>query len=177
MSTIVLVGLMGCGKSTVGRIVADRLGRELVDSDSTIQARTGKTVRELWETGGEAAYRRFESQVVLDAVAATEPVVVAAPGGVVLDPAVREALAPTYVIWLRADSATVAARVKIADHRPLLGDDPERVLSEMAARRAALYQGIADVVLDVGEVDAESLADAALELYAAASAASVTDID
>src|SRR3954470_6276259 len=102
MTPLVLVGLMGTGKTTVGRILADRLGWALVDSDQAIEAKTGQTVRELWESGGEAAYRALESEVGLHALHGGSGVVVAAPGGVVLDPRVAEALARADVVWLRA---------------------------------------------------------------------------
>jgi shikimate kinase len=166
VTTIVLVGLMGAGKSTVGRLVAERLGRRLVDSDQAIEARTGSSVRELWEEGGEAAYRRLESQVVLDALGESPPVVIAAPGGVVLDPEVREALDGAHVVWLRGDPATLASRVRSGDHRPLLGDDPLTVLRAMAEERDDLYREVADTVLDVDDADPRHLADRVLASYA-----------
>lgn len=165
MTAIVLVGLMAAGKSTVGRIVAERLGRRLVDSDLAIEELTGSSVRELWEEGGEASYRRLESHVVLDALAGTAPVVVAAPGGVVLDPEVRAALANAYVVWLRGDPGTLASRVCPDDHRPLLSSDPKAVLTAMAADRADLYRQVADAVIDIDGVDTECLADRVIDLY------------
>jgi shikimate kinase len=177
MTTIVLVGLMGAGKSTVGRIVAERLGRRFVDSDLAIEERTGSSVRELWEAGGEASYRRLESDVVLDALARTSPVVVAAPGGVVLDPEVRVALGGAYVVWLRGDPGTLASRVRPRDHRPLLGSDPKAVLTAMAADRAELYRQVADAVIDIDGVDADSLADRVIDLHRQASVAAMADAD
>ncbi|MHB1138964.1 MAG: shikimate kinase [Microthrixaceae bacterium] len=144
---LVLVGLMGAGKSTVGRLVADALGRELVDVDVAIEARTGRTVRELWEDGGEAAYRGLERATVLDSLTRAD-VVVAAPGGVVLDPEVRAALEPARVVWLRADPEVLGARVRAGDHRPLLGPDPAADLADMSQARAGLYASVADLVVD-----------------------------
>ena len=157
MTALVLVGLMGAGKSTVGQAVAARTGRRMVDSDTTVEAATGKTVRELWEAGGEESYRAFESQVVLAALNAPDDVVVAAPGGAVLDPAVREALGDAFVVWLRADPTVLAGRVKPGDHRPLLGDRPVQVLTQMAADRAALYGEVADVVIDIADRDVDAV--------------------
>src|SRR5687767_189382 len=80
---VVLVGLMGAGKSTVGRALAEHLQRPFVDVDHEIEAATGQTVRQLWTSGGEAAFRDLERDTVLATLARTTPVVLAAPGGVV----------------------------------------------------------------------------------------------
>lgn len=157
-AAVVLVGLMGAGKSTVGALVATETDRRLVDSDAAIEARTGRTVRELWEDGGEAAYRALESAVVIDAVASGERVVVAAPGGAVLDPAVRTALEAAYVVWLRVDPATLASRVQPDDHRPLLGDRPLEVLQEMESTRSDLYEAVSDLVVDAAGRPPEEIA-------------------
>ena len=82
----------------------------------------------------------------------------AAPGGTVLDPAVRAALDAAFVVWLRADPATLATRVEHDDHRPLLGDRPFEVLTSMAAERAELYGSVADLVVDTDGRDADAVA-------------------
>lgn len=161
---VVLVGLMGSGKSTVGRLVAERTGRRLVDVDVAITARTGQSVRELWEAGGEAAYRHLESAEVLAALGDDVADVIAAPGGVVLDPEVRAALRTAFVVWLRADPAVLADRVSRGDHRPLLGDRPHEVLAGMARDRAALYGEVADAVVDVDTVGPEDAAGTIVDL-------------
>ncbi len=162
MTQLVLVGLMGAGKSAVGALVAACTGRTFVDVDVVIEGRTGKTVRVLWEEGGEAAYRHVESQVVLETLAGQTEVVLAAPGGVVLDPAVRTALAGAFVVWLRAHPATLAARVRGDDHRPLLGEHPREVLAALAEERGALYAEVADVVVDTDDRDAVTVAELVL---------------
>ena len=86
MTAIVLVGLMGAGKSSVGSVVAARTGMTFVDVDVAMAEQTGKTVRELWEQGDEPAYRHLESKVALDTLAENQDVVLAAPGGVVPRP-------------------------------------------------------------------------------------------
>jgi shikimate kinase len=164
MKQVVLVGLMGAGKSTTGRLVAERTGRTLVDTDVAITMRTGLTVRELWERDGEAGYRRMESDLVLDALDSDEGLVVAAPGGVVLDPRVRERLTPHLVVWLRADPATLAERVRPGDHRPLLGDDPRAVLSAMGTEREDLYLEVSDAVIDVGATAPDDVATQVIAL-------------
>lgn len=156
MTAIVLVGLMGSGKTTVGRLVAVATGRELVDVDVAIAARTGKTVRQLWEEGGEVAYRSLERDEVLATLG--RDVVLAAPGGVILDPTVRDALGDAFVAWLRARPATLAARVRPGDHRPLLGENPEDDFASMDAERAELYAAVADITLDADGNNPDALA-------------------
>lgn len=162
MTQLVLVGLMGAGKSAVGSLVAASTGRPFVDVDVVIERRTGKTVRALWEEGGEAAYRHIESQVVLETLAGHKEIVLAAPGGVVLDPAVRGGVAGAFVVWLRADPATLAARIRGDDRRPLLGEHPREVLAALAEERGALYADVADAVVETDDRDAETVAELVL---------------
>jgi shikimate kinase len=108
----VLIGMMGSGKTTVGRVLAERLGRGFVDSDEVIQSRTGRTVREIFESDGEAAFRVLETDALLDALEWREPLVVAAAGGVVLAEENRQALrqGAARIVWLTAPVAVLAAR-------------------------------------------------------------------
>jgi shikimate kinase len=159
---VVMVGLMGAGKSSIGARVAAATGRAFVDVDRAIEISTGKTVRELWEEGGEPAYRHLESQVVLDTLVKDDDVVLAAPGGAILDPAVRAALGRAFVVWLQAEPATLATRVEHDDHRPLLGDAPLDVLTSMAIDRAGLYGSVADLVVDTDRLDADAAAGVVL---------------
>jgi shikimate kinase len=166
MKTVVLVGLMGSGKSTVGALVAQRTGRALVDVDAVITARMSKTVRELWEEGGEAAYRYLESDVVLEVLRDPAPTVLAAPGGAVLDPAVRAALVDSFVVWLRTSPSTLAGRVRSGDHRPLLEDSPAEAFAAMAEMRSGLYRQVADAIIDTDGRAPESIADEVVGLIA-----------
>jgi shikimate kinase len=165
---LVLVGLMATGKTSVGRPLAAELGRELTDSDTWIEARTGHTVRELWEADGESAYRPLELQHLLEAIDATEPLVIAAAAGTILEADVRARLAgPTcFTAWLRADPAWLARKAGDKDHRPLLGDDPAGVLTTMHEERKGHYAAVADVVIDVDDL-AERAAEAAARILAA----------
>lgn len=149
---VVLVGLMGVGKSTVGRILAERLDRRLVDSDTVIEERTGRTVREIFSTDGEPAFRALERDVLLEALAAEEPLVIAAAGGVVLDADNRRALldADARVIWLVVSHQTLLAReTENGGHRPLLDDDPAGTLARMEREREPLYREVADALVSV----------------------------
>jgi 5-deoxy-5-amino-3-dehydroquinate synthase len=146
---VVLVGLMGTGKSTVGALVAERLGRLLLDSDSMVEARTGRTVREIWLSDGEAAYRALETDALREALAAPAPVVIAAAGGVVLSDANRMMLrtSNSEVVWLQASPDELVDRVAAQGHRPLLDDDPLGTLRSMESVRSSLYGAVATCTL------------------------------
>jgi shikimate kinase len=172
---LVLVGMMATGKTTIGRRLAAALGRRLFDSDEMIQRRTGKTVAELWENGGEPAFRTLETEVLAEALRSDPPAVVAAAGGVVLAAANREELQRVserggVVVWLRADPAVLAGRVQPGDHRPLLASHPAETLRRLAAERATLYAEVADRQLDVGKLSVVEAATAILAEVAALSA-------
>jgi shikimate kinase len=164
MRHVVLVGMMAAGKTTVGRIVADRLGWPLVDSDEVIERATGRTVREIFRSDGEDAFRVLETAALREALAAAVPTVIAAAGGVVLRAENREALtdADVLVVWLRADPAVLADRVGSGDHRPLLDDDPAGTLQRMDAEREPLYRAVADHVVNVDDRTADDVADEVL---------------
>jgi len=161
---LVLVGMMGVGKTTVGRIVGERLGRRVVDSDQVIEARTGRTVREIFASDGEAAFRALETEALIEALTEQEPLVIAAAGGVVLSEQNRSALrdSPSKVVWLCADPATLADRVRSGGHRPLLDDDPEGVLQKMFAERTPLYRQVADAIVLVDGRSVTDVVDAVL---------------
>jgi len=157
---IVLVGMMGAGKTTVGQALARRRGWDFVDSDAQIEACTGRTVAEIWATDGEPAFRRIESDVLRAALTHERPAVVAAAGGVVLDAANRAALARSGpVVWLRARSETLAERVGSGTHRPLLDDDPAGVLARLVVDRADLYAEVADQIVDIDDLDPDEIVD------------------
>jgi shikimate kinase len=160
---LVLVGLMATGKSTVGREVARRLGRPFLDSDEQIEAMTGRTVRDIWNTDGEPAYRRLESGVLAAALLSERPSVVAAAGGVVLDARNRDRLRDAAtVVWLDAAPNVLAERAVTGDHRPLLDDDPEAAMRSMATERRRLYEEVADVRIDVTSVAPDAVVDRVL---------------
>ncbi len=155
--------MMGSGKTSVGRRVAEALDRPLVDTDTLVEERTGRTVREIFEAEGEAAFRAIEADAVADAVAWPVPAVIAAAGGVVLYPASRDHLHEAgTVIWLSASPETLAGRVRHGDHRPLLGDDPEPVLRRLLDERRGLYEALADEVIVVDDLTTEQVAECVL---------------
>lgn len=161
---LVLVGLMGVGKTTVGRRLADRLGRPFHDSDQMIEARTGRTVREIFADDGEEAFRDLEAQVLLEGLADPTPSVIAGAGGIVLRPENRAALAAHggRVVWLRAEPSTLVDRVTGGGHRPLLDDDPAGTLARMQEAREGLYREVADVIITVDNRSIEDVVEAVL---------------
>ncbi len=149
---LVLVGLMGAGKTTVGKRIAKLLCRPFVDADEALERRTGRSVRDLFTEDGEAGFRRVESQVLLGALGADAPIVFAAGGGVVTVPAnrARLAAADVLVVWLHAEPRFLASRTRTRAHRPLLdGDDPAGTLEGLFVERAPWYAEVADLTVDV----------------------------
>ncbi|MGK0275899.1 MAG: shikimate kinase [Ilumatobacter sp.] len=161
---IVLVGMMGAGKSSVGRVLARKLHRPLLDSDELIEERAGRTVREIWSSDGEEAFRAIETETLLAMLADSEPAVIAAAGGVVLAEANRSALADSdaHVVWLLANVDLLVTRVKNGVHRPLLDDDPEGMLRQMYTDRESLYTEVADAVVSVDHRSINEVAQAVL---------------
>ncbi|WP_432763535.1 shikimate kinase [Brevundimonas aurifodinae] len=149
--TIALVGLMGVGKSTVGRRLAQRLDLPFIDGDEAIESAARMTVSDIFSQLGEAEFRAGEARVMrrlLDG----PPIVLATGGGAVLNPGTRALMRErATTVWLRADLAIVASRVQRRDTRPLLrGKDPLQALSAMAEVRYPIYAETADLTVDVG---------------------------
>jgi shikimate kinase len=161
---VVLVGMMGVGKTTVARVLGDRLGRGVLDSDAMIEQRTGRTVREIFATDGEPAFRALETEALVEALASPVPTIIAAAGGVVLSRANRAVLKESgaKVVWLCADPATLVERVKLAGHRPLLDDDPAGTLQRMFREREGLYREVADAIVLVDHRSAGEVVEAVL---------------
>ena len=161
---LVLVGMMGSGKTTVGRAIATRLGRPLLDSDAMIEAREGRTVRDIFRSDGEDAFRLVETAVLAEALAWPEMAVIAAAGGVVLRPENRRLLhdSRARVVWLRADPGLLADRVKGGSHRPLIDDDPEATLRQMYDDRAEMYREVADAIVTVDNRSVNEVVEAVL---------------
>jgi shikimate kinase len=166
---ILLVGMMGAGKTTTGRLLAERLGWGYRDSDADVESTTGLTVPELFARDGEAAFRGVEAGVLTAACADPTPSVVSVAGGAVLSAENRRLIAASgIVVWLRARPETLAARVGDGLGRPLLGEDPAEAMLRLHAVRAPLYAEVADVVLDVDELDPVSVAQRVIDAMDAA---------
>jgi shikimate kinase len=152
--TIALVGLMGVGKTSIGRRLAQRLGLPFVDADAEIEAAAQSSIEEIFERHGEAAFREGERRVIARLLE-NPPHVLATGGGAFMDPSTRALLrARAVTIWLRANLELMLARVQRRNNRPLLkGGDPRAVFERLIAARYPIY---AEADLTVDSVDGPS---------------------
>lgn len=152
---IVLVGFMGAGKTTVGRLLAKRLALPFADSDQVIEQRAGRPVAQIFATDGEAAFRELERHVVLELLAGPDAVL-ALGGGAVQDPVTRAAVAARTAVHLQVGEAQVRARVGGDPRRPLLaGSD----LALLLGQRRPQYDEAARLSVSTDGRPADAVAD------------------
>ncbi len=154
---VVLVGPPGAGKSTVGRLVADRLGTTFRDTDADVEAVAGKSISDIFVEDGEERFRELERAAVRRALAEHDGVL-ALGGGAVLDPATRTLLRGAKVVHLSAGLAAAAARVGFNRDRPLLLANPRAQLRALLEERRPLYAEVATVTVDTDDRDPEEIA-------------------
>ncbi|WP_219932692.1 shikimate kinase AroK [Microbulbifer sp. YPW1] len=149
---IFLVGPMGAGKSTIGKLLAAQLGLPFADSDKVLEDRTGADIPWIFDVEGEAGFRRRESEVLAD-LCNGQPQVVATGGGIVLLPENRALLkAQGFVVYLRASLDQLVERTSKNSNRPLLQvSDPRSKLREILQQREAFYAEVADLVCDTDD--------------------------
>jgi shikimate kinase len=164
---IVLVGLMGAGKSSVGRRLAARLGIPFVDSDTEIEASAGCTISEIFARHGEAAFRDGERRVIARLLEMPAQVM-ATGGGAFMDPATRQAIGRHAVsVWLRAELDVLVRRCSRRGGRPLLDQgDPGAVLAKLIEARYPVYAE-ADIVVDSSDGPHEAVVETILARLAA----------
>jgi shikimate kinase len=145
---IALIGFMGTGKTSVGRLVAEQLHFDYLDTDDIIQSRTGRTITDIFSTDGEAAFRKMEQELVAELAARTKTVI-ATGGGLPTNPKNLASLKThALVVCLWASPEKIWERVKNQTHRPLLHDaDPQKKIRELLAAREPFYRQ-ADVLLN-----------------------------
>lgn len=155
---IYLVGLMGAGKTTVGKQLARKLGRPFLDSDHEIVARTGVPIPTIFEIEGEAGFRRREAQTIAE-LTGLSGIVLATGGGVVLDPENRRRLHDSgWVVYLNVPPVQLYERTRHDRNRPLLQvSDPLARLRELHAMRDPLYREVAHFVVDGARLGASSI--------------------
>ena len=163
MSHIFLIGFMGAGKSTVGRMVAERLGRPFIDLDVEVTSAAGRSIPEIFDTEGEQGFRDRETA----ALAATEDApssVIACGGGIVLTDGNRRALKDRgIVVYLEVEAGEALARIGDTTGRPLLeSGDAAHMASTLLAAREALYRTVADATVDTTGLSQAAVAEAVL---------------
>ena len=167
---MVLLGLPGAGKSTVGPLVARALGRAFVDLDGEIERREGQSIGAIFAASGEGGFRALERQLTVELLAAGgPPIVLATGGGWVEDPANRALIGRSvFAVYLRVTPSVAVGRMgALTEARPLLaGGEPERMLSGVLARRESLYRQSQHTV----SVDSMTPSEVALSIVALASA-------
>jgi shikimate kinase len=146
---VLLVGMMGSGKSTIGRLLADATGWPYADNDELVQRAHGANSRRLLAERGEDPMRIAESDALAAGLTLPAPAIVGVAAGVILSEADREALGGGgIVVWLRASADALAERAAGAEHRPWLDADPVAWMSATLAERDPLYASVADRVID-----------------------------
>ncbi len=165
--TVVLVGLMGAGKTKIGRRLSARLNLPFFDSDGEIEEAAGETIDEIFRNRGEDVFRDGERRVIARLLA-QPPHILATGGGAFMDPATRAAIRRRGVsVWLRADLDVLVARVSRRGNRPLLkARDPRAVLAELIERRHPIYAE-ADLIVDSSEGPPETTATRVIAALAA----------
>lgn len=157
--SLVLVGLMGCGKSSVGRRLAHRLAIPFADADEEIELAHRKTIKEIFADHGEAYFRQGEKRVIARMLR-NGPQVLATGGGAYMDPDTRAAISANGVaIWLKADLPLLMRRVLRRSNRPLLqADDPQAVMQSLMDKRYPVYAG-ADLTIESRDVPHDAMVD------------------
>lgn len=173
--SLVLVGLMGAGKTTVGRRLSVRLGLPFVDADAEIEAAAGKSISDIFAEHGEAHFREGERKVICRLLR-EGPLVLATGGGAFMNDVTRQAIAEAGIsIWLKADLDTLMRRVRRRDHRPLLKQpDPEAVMRDLMEKRYPVYAN-ANLTVDTHDAPHQTIVEdivACLRLYLEQPAAS-----
>ena len=159
---VVLVGPPGAGKSTVGRLVAERLAVSFRDTDDDVEAEAGKPISEIFYDEGEPYFRSLESAAVARALAEHDGVL-ALGGGAVLSAGVREALLHRTVVFLDVGLAAASRRVGLARDRPVLTLNPRALLRSLLTERRPLYEQVATHTVETDSMTPEQVADAVVE--------------
>jgi shikimate kinase len=165
---IVLIGMMGAGKSTIGASLSKLTGWPYIDNDQVVEQMVGMPTRDLLQQRGVEAMRTAESAAAIQVLTRPAPLIAGAAAGIVLDPAVSAQVHDgAFVVFLKARIETLAKRVE-GTYRPWLGDDPEATLRKLYVGREPLYEKMADLVLDVDETTPDADAQRILEAFRAA---------
>jgi shikimate kinase len=165
--SIVLVGLMGAGKSTIGRRLAQKLGLAFVDADAEIEQAAGKSVPDIFQEHGEVYFREGERKVIARLLE-SGPQVLATGGGAYMNEDTRRNIARLGIsVWLKADVSLLMKRVRRRDNRPLLkAEDPERIMRDLIETRYPVYSQ-ADITVESRDVPHGSIVSDVIRALAA----------
>jgi shikimate kinase len=165
--SIVLIGLMGAGKTAVGRRLASRLDLSFIDADTEIELAAGQSIKEIFAEHGEDYFREGERKVIARLLEGA-PQVLATGGGAYMNPQTRDAIkAHGLSVWLKAELRVLLKRVQRRDHRPLLATgDPETVMRKLMAERNPVYAE-ADITVESREVPHDVIVGAVIDALAA----------
>jgi shikimate kinase len=159
MSAVVLVGVPGAGKTTVGRLLAELMQTTFVDSDQVIEERAGKTVADIFTQDGEPAFRTLEHEVIVDLISSGQGVI-ALGGGALADLATRKQVSEATAVWLVAGLAQAVERVGMNRNRPLLLGNVRGQLAELMTAREPIYREVANVTVDTSKLTPTEVAAA-----------------
>lgn len=157
---VLLIGMMGSGKSTIGRLLSAATGWPYMDNDELVHQSRGTTARQILAERGEAQMRAAESEALARGVAAAAPALIGVAAGTILERADREQMrAGGIVVWLRAGAAAIESRARGAEHRPWLDTAGESWIRDTVSERDPLYASVADFIVDTGTKAAEESAE------------------
>lgn len=146
---VILIGMMGSGKTTIGRLLSERTGWPYVDNDDLVRRRYGATSRELLASGGRGALREAEKAALHLGLELTPPVIVGVAAGTILDAESRDRMRDAgIVVWLSATAGTLIERAMDAEHRPFLDTAGREWMIEAVADRRPLYESVASLTVD-----------------------------
>lgn len=156
---VILIGFMGCGKSSVGYRLSYVMRRTLIDTDKLIEKQQGMTITEIFETKGEAGFRQMETDCIRHLLKATDRQIISTGGGLPMkeeNHALLKQLGRVY--YLKVNGETVYERLKDDTTRPLLqGDNPREKIEQLLAKRASVYEACADEIVEVSDKDFEEI--------------------
>lgn len=167
-TTVAIIGAPGAGKTTVGHLLANRLGVPCVDVDALIEQEQGKPVGDIFADDGEAHFRKLELDTTLAALA--EPGVISLGGGAVMTPAIREALNDHEVVWLKVSVTESTRRIGLTQARPLLLGNVRARLIQLLSERTPVYEAVATVSVDTDRKTPAQVVDEIIDQLSGVSA-------
>lgn len=161
MNNIILIGFMGCGKTSIGSKLSFRLHRNFIDTDKQIEKKHGKVISDIFREEGEAFFRQLETECLKELLGQKDNCIIAVGGGLPLQKENRELLRQLgYLIYLQVTPDTIYKRLRSDTTRPLLqGDNPRGRIEELLNQRSSVYAETADMIMDTDGKELEQIMD------------------